>query len=104
MAMARMAGVLHHALKSGKRLALKRATMQGDEFGQMKSEIQRMVTWVINNAESAGEKVSRSADPLDNRAGTEDWNSEDRGGRTQQREKKKKGNDPLDGVSGTEDW
>ncbi|MDP3499233.1 MAG: PEGA domain-containing protein [Myxococcales bacterium] len=96
--------IAYFELKSGKRLALKRATMQGDEFGQMKSEIQRMVTWVINNAESSGEKVTRSADPLDNRAGTEDWNSEDRGGRTQQREKKKKGNDPLDGVSGTEDW
>ncbi|MDP1919532.1 MAG: PEGA domain-containing protein [Myxococcales bacterium] len=96
--------IAYFELKSGKRLALKRATMQGDEFGQMKSEIQRMVTWVINNAESSGEKVTRSADPLDNRAGTEDWNSEDRGGRTQQREKKKKGNDPLDGVNGTEDW
>ncbi len=96
--------IAYFELKSGKRLALKRATMQGDEFGQMKSEIQRMVTWVINNAEGSGEKVTRSADPLDNRAGTEDWNSEDRGGRTQQREKKKKGNDPLDGVSGTEDW
>ncbi|MBE2250081.1 MAG: PEGA domain-containing protein [Myxococcus sp.] len=91
-------------LKTGKRLAVKRATMQGDEFGQMKSEIQRMVNWVINNAEGPGDKVSRSGDPLDNRAGTEEWNSEDRGGRTQQREKKKKGNDPLDGVSGTEDW
>ncbi len=96
--------IAYFELKSGKRLALKRATMQGDEFGQMKSEIQRMVTWVINNAESSGEKVTRSADPLDNRAGTEEWNSEDRGGRTQQREKKKKGNDPLDGVNGTEDW
>lgn len=96
--------IAYFELKSGKRLALKRATMQGDEFGQMKSEIQRMVTWVINNAEGSGEKVTRSADPLDNRAGTEDWNSEDRGGRTQQREKKKKGNDPLDGVNGTEDW
>lgn len=96
--------IAYFELKSGKRLALKRATMQGDEFGQMKSEIQRMVTWVVNNAEGSGDKVTRSADPLDNRAGTEDWNSEDRGGRTQQREKKKKGNDPLDGVNGTEDW
>lgn len=91
-------------LKSGKRLATKRATMQGDEFGQMKSEVQRMVTWVINNAEGGSDKVSRSGDPLDNRAGTEEWNAEDRGGRTQQRDKKKKGSDPLDGVSGTEDW
>lgn len=92
-------------LKTGKRLAIKRATMQGDEFGQMKSEVQRMVTWVINNGDGGGgDKVTRSSDPLDNRGGTEDWNSEDRGGRTQQRDKKKKGNDPLDGVNGTEDW
>jgi hypothetical protein len=92
-------------LKTGKRLAIKRATMQGDEFGQMKSEVQRMVNWVINNGDGGGgDKVTRSADPLDNRGGTEEWNAEDRGGRTQQRDKKKKGNDPLDGVNGTEDW
>lgn len=92
-------------LKTGKRLAIKRATMQGDEFGQMKSEVQRMVNWVINNGDGGGgDKVTRSSDPLDNRGGTEEWNSEDRGGRTQQRDKKKKGNDPLDGVNGTEDW
>jgi hypothetical protein len=91
-------------LKTGKRLALKRATMQGNEFGQLRSEIHRMVTWVVNNAEGGSDKVTRSGDPLDTRGGTEDWNSEDRGGRTRQREKKKKGKDPLDGVNGTEDW
>jgi tetratricopeptide (TPR) repeat protein len=94
----------YYDLKSGKRLAIKRATMQGDEFGQMKGEIQRMTTWVINNGDGGGEKVTRSADPLDNRGGTEEWNADDRGGRTQSRDKKKKGKDPLDGVSGTEDW
>jgi hypothetical protein len=94
----------YYELKSGKRLAIKRATMQGDEFGQMKGEVQRMVTWVVNNGDGGGDKVTRSSDPLDNRAGTEDWNAEDRGGRTQQRDKKKGGKDPLDGVSGTEDW
>jgi hypothetical protein len=91
-------------LKSGRRFAIKRSTMQGDEFGQMKGEVQRMVTWVVNNGEGGGESASRSADPLDNRAGTEDWNGEDRGGRTQSRDKKKGGKDPLDGVNGTEDW
>lgn len=91
-------------LRSGKRLAIKRATMQGDEFGQMKGELQRMVTWVVNNGDGNGEKVTRSSDPLDNRAGTEDWNAEDRGGRTESRDKKKNGKDPLDGVNGTEDW
>ncbi len=91
-------------LKSGKRLAIKRATMQGDEFGQLKGEVQRMVTWLVNNGDSGNsDKVSRSADPLENRGGTEDWSSEDRGGRTQKRDKKK-GGDPLDGMNGTEDW
>lgn len=92
-------------LRNGRRLGVKRATFQGDEYGQLKGEVGRMVNHLVNNAESGGEKVSRSGDPLDNRAGTEDWNAEDRGGRTNSRDKKKKtGNDPLDGVSGTEDW
>ena len=30
-------------LKTGKRLATKRATFQGDEFGQLKGEVGRMV-------------------------------------------------------------
>jgi tetratricopeptide (TPR) repeat protein len=94
----------YYELKTGKRLAIKRSTMQGDEFGQMKGEVQRMVTWVVNNGDGPGDKVTRSADPLDNRGGTEEWNGEDRGGRTQSRDKKKGGKDPLDGVSGTEDW
>jgi tetratricopeptide (TPR) repeat protein len=94
----------YYELKTGKRLAIKRTTMQGDEFGEMKGEVQRMVTWVINNGDGPSDKVTRSADPLDNRAGTEDWNGEDRGGRTQNRDKKKGGKDPLDGVNGTEDW
>jgi hypothetical protein len=94
----------YYELKTGKRLAIKRSTMQGDEFGQMKGEVQRTVTWVINNGDGGNEKVTRSADPLDNRGGTEEWNSEDRGGRTQNRDKKKGGKDPLDTVNGTEDW
>jgi hypothetical protein len=60
----------YYELKTGKRLAIKRSTMQGDEFGQMKGEVQRTVTWVINNGDGGNEKVTRSADPLDNRGGT----------------------------------
>lgn len=89
-------------LKSGKRLALKKATFQGDEYGQLKGEIGRMVTHLVNTGDGGGEKVSRTGDPLDSHAGTEDWNAEDRGGKSTK--KKKSNSDPLDGVSGTEDW
>ncbi len=90
-------------LKTSKRLSSKRATFQGDEFGQLKGEISRLVSAVINGAENT-EKVSRSGDPLDRKAGTEDWSGEDKGGRSQSKQKQKKSRDPLDGVSGTEDW
>jgi hypothetical protein len=75
--------------------------LQGDEFGQLKQEMERMVNQLVN---TSGEKVRLSKDPLDNKGGTEDWSSEDRGGRAKAQEKKKKADDPLDGVSGTEDW
>jgi hypothetical protein len=89
-------------LKSGKRLAIKRATFQGDEYGQLKGELGRMVTHLVNTGDGGGERVSRSGDPLDGRAGTEDWSADDRGGKSS---KKKKGaGDPLEGVNGTEDW
>ena len=92
----------YYDVKSGKRLGGRRAVLQGDEFGQLKAEMERMVNQLVN---SSGEKMTRSSDPLDNRGGTEDWSAEDRGGRTKAAEKKKKkGEDPLDGVSGTEDW
>ena len=48
--------------------------------------------------------MSKSSDPLDNKGGTEDWNSEDKGGVRTSKEKKKKGGDPLDRMNGTEDW
>ncbi|QSQ18644.1 PEGA domain-containing protein [Pyxidicoccus parkwayensis] len=91
----------YYDIKSGKKLGGRRAVLQGDEFGQLKQELERMVNQMVN---TTGEKVSRSSDPLDNRGGTEDWSAEDRGGKTKASEKKKKGDDPLDGVSGTEDW
>ncbi|MBJ6763145.1 PEGA domain-containing protein [Myxococcaceae bacterium JPH2] len=88
---------------SGKRLGSRRMVLQGDEFGQLKSEMERVVNQMVNTVEG-GEKVVRSSDPLEGRAGTEDWGAEDRGGRTRQSEKKRSGKDPLDGVSGTEEW
>lgn len=91
----------YYDIQSGKRIGGRRVVLQGDEFGQLKNELERMVNQLVN---TSGEKVSRSSDPLDNRGGTEDWSAEDRGGKTKASEKKKKGDDPLDGVSGTEDW
>lgn len=91
----------YYDIKSGKRLGGRRAVLQGDEFGQLQQEMERMVNQLVN---TSGEKMSRSSDPLDNRGGTEDWSAEDRGGRTKAAEKKKKTDDPLDSVSGTEDW
>lgn len=91
-------------LKSGKRLAIKRATFQGEEYGQLKGEIGRMVNHLLNSGEGGAEKRVTSSDPLDNRHGMEEWNSEDKGGKNTSRDKKKKNGDPLDGMSGTEDW
>ncbi|MFZ5441628.1 MAG: PEGA domain-containing protein [Myxococcota bacterium] len=93
-------------LKAGRRIAVKRASFQGDEFGQLKGEVARMVNHLLNSGEAnADSKVSRTADPLDGKAGTEDWSSDDRGGRNTSRDKKNKNKgDPLDGTSGTEDW
>ncbi|MFY1831118.1 PEGA domain-containing protein [Myxococcus fulvus] len=95
----------YYDLRNGRKMGGRRVVLQGDEFGQLKSEMERMVNQLVNTSEGGGDKVVRSSDPLDNRGGTEDWGAEDRGGRTRKQEKTKKpGDDPLDGVSGTEDW
>lgn len=91
-------------LKSGKRLASKKATFQGDEFGQIKSEVNRLVNSLMSAGDPGAEKATKARDPLEGRSGYEDWSAEDKGGRTREKEKKKKKGDPLDGVSGTEDW
>ncbi|NOK22917.1 PEGA domain-containing protein [Corallococcus carmarthensis] len=88
-------------VKSGKRLGSRKLVLQGDEYGQLKSEMERVVNQLIN---TEGEQVIKKSDPLDNRNGAEDWGSEDRGGNSRQSVKKHSGDDPLDNVSGTEDW
>jgi hypothetical protein len=90
-------------LKSGRRLAMRKAVVQGDEFGQLKGEIGRMVNALVNSASSPSERII-SSDPLDKRSGSEEWNAEDRGGKSTAKEKKRSGKDPLDGVDGTEGW
>jgi len=91
-------------LKSGRRIAIKRASFQGDEFGQLKGEVGRMVNHLLNTGEAGDSKQAKSSDPLDNRSGTEDWHGEDRGGKNTRRDKNSRGGDPLDGQSGTDDW
>jgi hypothetical protein len=91
-------------LKTGQRLGGKRVMLQGDEFGQLKSEMTRMVNQLLNTADGGGEKAVKSSDPLENSHGTDEWNGEDRGGKRRAQEKKAKGGDPLEGVNGTEDW
>lgn len=88
-------------LKAGRRFSIKRATFQGDEFGQLRGEVSRMVTSLLNY--DGAEKVTHTSDPLDSHHGTEDWNADDKGGRNKKRDKNKAG-DPLEGRSGTEDW
>ena len=91
-------------LKTGKRIAIKRVAFQGDEFGQLRGEVERIVNHLVNQGETGGDKVTRSSDPLENKGGTEEWQGEDRGGKNVKRDKKAKGGDPLDNASGTEDW
>ena len=88
-------------VKNGKRMGSRKLVLQGDEYGQLKSEMERVVNQILN---SEGEQVVKKRDPLDNRSGAEDWGSEDRGGNSRQSVKKHSGDDPLDDVSGTEDW
>ncbi|MBL9038245.1 MAG: PEGA domain-containing protein, partial [Archangium sp.] len=94
----------YYDVKAGKRLGIKRATFAGDEYGQLKGEVGRMVNGLVNLSESGGPEKVRSSDPLDGKGGMEDWSSEDRGGRSTARDKKKRSGDPLDGTQGTEDW
>ena len=93
-----------YEMSTGKRLGVRRVMLQGDEFGQLKSELQRLVNNLINASEGGAEKRVKSSDPLDNSHGMDEWNAEDQGGKRRQQEQKRKAGDPLDGVNGTEDW
>lgn len=87
-------------LRAGRKLALRKVVYQGDEYGQLKSELSRLVTALVNSVDAPKESA-KSSDPLDNQSGMEEWSGEDKGGKGQQ---KKKNGDPLDGVNGMEDW
>ena len=87
-------------LPSKRRISHRRVSFQGDEFGQLKAELGRLVNALLT-PERQPEK--RTGDPLDSRSGMEDWNRENRGANTRGSATKPKG-DPLDTVSGMEDW
>jgi hypothetical protein len=91
-------------MRRGQKLAARRVSFQGNEFGQLKGEISRVVTAMVNTVENPGEKRPVSDDPLDNKAGTEDWTGDDRGGKAGRADQKRKAGDPLDDRNGTEDW
>ena len=94
-------------LKEGKRLAGKKANFQGDEYGQLKGEIGRVVTHLINTgmlASTDATKGKMTGDPLDNKSGMEEWTGDDQGGKRTRKEKKTKAGDPLDSQSGMDEW
>jgi hypothetical protein len=68
-------------MTTGKRIGTKRAVLQGDEFGQLKSEMTRLVNHLLNNADGGAEQKVKSSDPLENSHGMDEWNGEDRGGK-----------------------
>jgi hypothetical protein len=96
-------------VSEGKRLAARKVVFQGDEFGQLKEEVGRVVHGLLNTANGDVVKASgHSSDPLARQNGMEDWNDDDHSKasdntRDNGKKHKKKG-DPLDGVDGMEDW
>lgn len=90
-------------MKSATKLSGKKIVFEGDEYGQLKAEVSRVVNHLLNSV--GGERqVSRSADPLDGRTGQEDWGGEERGGKSTGGTKKRANGDPLESVNGMEDW
>lgn len=91
-------------IRSGRRLSEKKMIIQGEEYGQVRNEIGRGVTALVNAVDLARDRPKQVADPLDGKAGTEEWSGEDRGGKNTAAERSASKRDPLDNVSGTEDW
>lgn len=90
-------------LTKGKRVSSRRVVYQGDEYGQLRHEVGRLVNQLLNHTSAAAnaETSNKAKDPLDRVSGMEEWTGEDKGGKTTTRKKK---GDPLNGVNGMEDW
>jgi hypothetical protein len=98
--------VAYFDFASGRRMGYQRITFQGDEFGELRNEVTRLVNTLLNSAEAGSERDGKSSDPLDGKSGMEGWNADDTGGKATatQKKKGKDGKDPLDTVNGTEGW
>jgi hypothetical protein len=90
--------------RSGRRLSDKKITFQGDEYGQLRSEVGRAITALVNAADGNKDRPTATRDPLQGKHGTEEWTGEDRGGKNTQSDRVHPPKDPLQGMSGTEDW
>ena len=94
----------YYDVQTGKRLGTRKMTFQGDEYGQLQTEVVRAVTALVNGTDPAAQTAKSGADPLVNKHGTEDWSAEDKGGHVQRADKKRSKTDPLEHKDGTEDW
>jgi hypothetical protein len=90
--------------RSGRRLSDKKVIFQGDEFGQLRTEVGRTVTALMNGADGNRDRPVVTKDPLQGKHGTEEWSGDDRGGKNTQSDRIHPPKDPLQGMSGTEDW
>ena len=82
-------------VKNGRRLASRKAVFQGDEFGQLKSEVSHFVALLLHSNDRNEDVNTHSSDPLQRKAGTEDWDGE---------KGKRKAKGSLNDKSGMEDW
>jgi hypothetical protein len=92
--------------RDGRRVAFRRMSFRGNEYGELRKEVGRVIHNLLADASGSREKVRKSGDPLEGVQGTEEWNSE-RQRRDAAKEKERQryqGSDPLDSRSGMEDW
>lgn len=93
-------------VRAGRRLATRDMTFRGDEYGQLRREVGRVVHQLMADASGSRDRISRTGDPLNNVSGMSDWDS-DRQRRDEKKEQTRQryqGRDPLKGRTGTEDW
>lgn len=90
---------------SGQKLGTRRMGFREDAYGQLKLEVERSVTALLNQSAAGEPSKAAGGDPLRGRHGTEVWTAEDRGGKSQAKEKAKPPvDDPLTQRNGTEGW
>lgn len=70
--------------RTQKRIARRRATFEGDEYGQLEREVQKFANGLIADAERRVERVT-SKDPLESVSGMEEWGDEPASGSEEKR-------------------